>query len=261
MFVTELETFVQKFQQLWKAGHNAHLDLESHAGVAWVGLRVQLGHAPGPQHQQVHPQFSKKVSPSRQRRRTRRAAERNVNRDENTEVAEEVTSNNANLEVVEAEKATTKEAEKNESSEEPEAAEKAPNKESIDIVAEEASTDNVQCELCDSKFRNMRGLKSHEGHAHKTIPQLDGCSGDELSNCIYTFESNYAKEDIEYTLVEVLTEKICQELVSIVKIGSKRSADHLCTVRLSIPMLWEWPEMNRLQAEVIKNLKLSHMCC
>ena len=107
----------------------------------------------------------------------------------------------------------------------------------------------------------MRGLKLHEGHAHKTIPQLDGCSGDELSNCIYTFESNYAKEDIEYTLVEVLTEKICQELVSIVKIGSKRSADHLCTVRLSIPMLWEWPEMNRLQAEVIKNLKLSHMCC
>ena len=31
MLVTELETFVQKFHQLWKAGLSAHLDLESHA--------------------------------------------------------------------------------------------------------------------------------------------------------------------------------------------------------------------------------------
>ena len=30
----------------------SYMDLESHNGVAWVGLSVQLGHAPGPQHHQ-----------------------------------------------------------------------------------------------------------------------------------------------------------------------------------------------------------------
>ena len=147
------------------------------------------------------------------------------------------------------------------SSQENKAAENAAIEESINTVAEEASTENVHCELCDSKFRNPRGLRSHEGKAHKMIPQLDGCSGDEFRNCIYTFESNYAKEDIVYTLEEVLSDNVSQQLVSMVKIGSKRSADHLCTVRLLIPIVWEWPDMNRLQSEVIRSLKLSHMCC
>ena len=75
---------------------------------------MQLGHAPGPEHHQVHPQFSdkNKESPSRLRRRARRAAKRNAENaesTENVESAEEVTNN---LEVVEADKANTKEAEK-----------------------------------------------------------------------------------------------------------------------------------------------------
>ena len=76
MVVTELDSFVQKFHQLWRAGLNAHLDLDTHAGNAWVGLRVELGHVPGPIH---HHPFNKKSqeSPSCQRRRERRAAERN----------------------------------------------------------------------------------------------------------------------------------------------------------------------------------------
>ena len=28
---------------LWAAGETAHLDLDTHAGKAWVGIRVQLG--------------------------------------------------------------------------------------------------------------------------------------------------------------------------------------------------------------------------
>ena len=90
MFVTELETFVQKFHQLWRAGHSAHLDLDTHAGRAWVGLRVQLGPAPGVLHHQLRPQhfpkqMKKKDSPSRQRRRTRRAAARQENAEEAVE--------------------------------------------------------------------------------------------------------------------------------------------------------------------------------
>ena len=32
------------FHQLWKAGDTAHLDLDTHAGQAWIGLRTPLGH-------------------------------------------------------------------------------------------------------------------------------------------------------------------------------------------------------------------------
>jgi hypothetical protein len=76
MFVTELDIFLQKFHQLWNSGQTAHLDLDTCAGKAWVGLRVQLGHDPGPPH---HPPFQhprQGDSPSRMRRRARRAANR-----------------------------------------------------------------------------------------------------------------------------------------------------------------------------------------
>ena len=71
MHDTELFTFIQKFNQLWNDGLDAHLDLESHNGKAWVGLRVQLGHLPGPLLHQLHPHHQQNKlneSPSRQRR-------------------------------------------------------------------------------------------------------------------------------------------------------------------------------------------------
>ena len=58
MDVTELDSFVKKFHQLWKAGFTVHLDLDAHAGKAWVGICAQLGDAPGPVHQQFHPHRS-----------------------------------------------------------------------------------------------------------------------------------------------------------------------------------------------------------
>ena len=78
MPITEIDTFVRKFHQLWNAGLNAHLDLDCHAGVAYVGLRLQLGHAPGPPHYESQPQQNprKYYSPSYQRRRERRSAAR-----------------------------------------------------------------------------------------------------------------------------------------------------------------------------------------
>ena len=80
MPITEIDTFVRKFHQLWTAGLNAHLDLDCHAGVACVGLRLQLGHAPGPPHHETrtHPpqNHRKYFSPSYQRRRERRSAAR-----------------------------------------------------------------------------------------------------------------------------------------------------------------------------------------
>ena len=78
MFHTELTNFIVKFHQLWKAGHNAHLNVDSHAGHAWCGLRVDLGPAPAaPRHQ--HPQVRpgpRRHAPSYRRRLDARAAAR-----------------------------------------------------------------------------------------------------------------------------------------------------------------------------------------
>ena len=80
MFVSELDSFILKFKHLWQAAHVAHLYVDAIAGEAWVGLRVQLGQPPGHPEHLLPSTFSKsKNTPSRQRRRARRAAERETN--------------------------------------------------------------------------------------------------------------------------------------------------------------------------------------
>ena len=76
MFARELDSFLQKFYQLKKAGLSAHLDLDTHAREAWVVLRVRLRHEPGPLHQDHNK--SNRDSTSRQRCRVRRAAARHA---------------------------------------------------------------------------------------------------------------------------------------------------------------------------------------
>ena len=66
----ELNSFILKFKHLWRSGQDAHLDMECHAGQAWVGIRVQLGQEAGLQIPKS------RNTPSRQRRRARRAAAR-----------------------------------------------------------------------------------------------------------------------------------------------------------------------------------------
>ena len=254
MAAREIDTFVQKFKYLWCAGLDAHLNVETNAGQAWVSLHLRLGHPPGPLH--VPPKQTRN-SPAQQRRRERREVERNQKAEkakDATEMDEEVP------EVIEVEKAPTKPVENAAQAVE---AENATIQESSSKVAEEASSENVKCDLCDSEFQNSRGLRAHKGRLHKNIiPQVDGFSEELDNDCEYTFESNYGEEDIEYTIVELLSDKIPSKLVSRVKIGSNRSANHLCTVRVSPPRDgWQWPAMNQLQAEVMQHVKRSHSCC
>ena len=145
-----------------------------------------------------------------------------------------------------------------------ESAARAPIEESGNEAEEACKVDEnpFKCDKCESIFKNIRGLKTHQGRAHKIIPQVDG-PGEELEDdCIYTFVSNYGREDIDYTLVEVLSDEIECELISREKVGHDRSADHLCTIRVikSIDD-WQWPGMNGLQNDVIKNLKRVSSCC
>ena len=70
----ELNSFIGKFKQLLKAGYTAHLDLDSNAGQAWVGLRLQLGNGRSKQAYQF-PNKESKCS-ARDRRRAKRAFSR-----------------------------------------------------------------------------------------------------------------------------------------------------------------------------------------
>ena len=73
----------------------------------------------------------------------------------------------------------------------------------------------VPCDLCDSTFRNIRGLKAQKGRVHKEIiPQLDGAGEEPEIQCVYTFVSTFAEEDMEYTLKEVLSNDIKTDIIS-----------------------------------------------
>ena len=88
MFITELDTFVKKFPQLWNDGVTAHLDLDTHAGDAWVGFRVRLGPVPVPLHHEVHP-YHQEV-PRKEKANVVRATDTEA--EEANEVAKETTS-------------------------------------------------------------------------------------------------------------------------------------------------------------------------
>ena len=53
---TELDSCIKKFKDLWRSGIGAHLDIDSHAGMAYVGLCVRLGKAAGPSNYRLHQQ-------------------------------------------------------------------------------------------------------------------------------------------------------------------------------------------------------------
>ena len=63
----------EQFQRLWRAGTNARLNLECHAGQAWMSLHVHLPYQPRQEQQQHH---RGRPGPSRLRRRARRAKAR-----------------------------------------------------------------------------------------------------------------------------------------------------------------------------------------
>ena len=73
MFDEELSSFVSKFHQLRRAGLTAHLDVDTCAGKAWVGLRVMLEPV---QHPHSWDQNLRRRSPSYFRRQERRKAAR-----------------------------------------------------------------------------------------------------------------------------------------------------------------------------------------
>ena len=153
MFDEELSSFLTKFHQLKRAGLTAHLDLDTYAGRAWVGLRVMLG----PDHHQNVPS-QRKRSPSYFRRQERRKAARAAEEPilGTGDVAEEASDNTKSKDVTATEEVT--------------------NKSTAAVVtfeeSSEAKVDN--CELCDFKTDRKNGLIIHMRRKHAKMEQLDG---------------------------------------------------------------------------------------
>ena len=76
--MAEISSFVEKFVNLWKRGGDVSLNLETHAGQVCVSLRLGLGKFATDTDDLNDMVHRKKVSPSRLRRRERRATARRL---------------------------------------------------------------------------------------------------------------------------------------------------------------------------------------
>ena len=163
MLDAELKSFIQKFKQLRGAGLTAHLDLDTHAGQAWVGLRVMLN----PVKIETNEKPYKYRSPSYFRRQERRkaartqsAAERSQFLDDAAKVQE--TKNNTN-----AAKATVVESSKVDE-----------NSKQSELPTTEEVVTCFRCETCNfrSEAIEMRRKGNTNNLAQKilNIEQIDG---------------------------------------------------------------------------------------
>lgn len=175
MSVSEFESFVGKFHQLWRAGITAHhLDMETHAGQAWVALRVPLGQFPGPVPQDHHQQFPNhsQRSPAyfrrqEKRKETRAAADmiaEKVDVAGKATINEEVTVAEEELNLAE-EIIVSEKAEEIAIDDEADKVTGNTSNEEVTKNAEQAEED-FSCELCDFRSNWNNGIShSHDKNA------------------------------------------------------------------------------------------------
>ena len=223
MLSSELDSFVLKFKSLWYSGIDAHLDVETHAGQAWVGLRVGLGHPPGlPQPHLLR----KKDSPSKQRRRARRAEARKLAADEAAVKASE------NVE-------TPKEATKDNLVR---VTEEVNDIKAVEETAETMCTGEVTDEFC----RNAEYIS--EANSLKENYKLK-----------FAFNSEYAEQDIYEAIEEIFPDKTAMKSASLLlrvrRLG--RTAVHDCVLELDVtdPNNFVWPELKGVDIDVFKEIQ------
>ena len=190
MSSAQLDSFVQKFHQLWRDGFTAHLDLDAHAGKAWVGIRLQLDdscqaqqvekachnyppyHRPSPR----GPSYWRRQEKRRQAAQTAAAASAGTDSvttekcndcDKDNEITT-VEDSDENLSNTQADNkiATDKVSDKTE-------ADTENTKAIIEDLAEKAEGCH-SCDLCDFTSNWKNGLRVHMTRMHKNIEQLDG---------------------------------------------------------------------------------------
>ena len=170
--IFELNSFVNKFVNLWQAGWNASLKFDSQAGEASVTLHLDLGQAVPPQHVPTN---------TRERHRQRRADARKTTEEaviEETNLVKE-----DELKVGATEKVVTIETFLN-------PVDKTVTNDDVDMCAEDAESEenevgSLKCVECDRKCFSTIDFKEHQVNEHRVtsspISQIDGASDiDEL---------------------------------------------------------------------------------
>ena len=145
MSSSEIQSFINKFHQLRRAGLTAHLDLDTHAGKAWMGLRMVI--SPGQK-------LQKSRNPSYFRRQERRKAAAKA-----AEASEKPSD-------VNAEEALAKEVDEPESS-----AEEALATDKVSEINAEAADGNESAEQADIPVRDADEAENaiNRSTAEKTI--------------------------------------------------------------------------------------------
>ena len=199
MHVNELNSFVHKFNQLWKACFTAHLDLDSHAGNAWVGIRVQLGPAPpGPHHhphQHVPP--SRYRGPSYSRRlEKRRVARCQASQSPTAEVSDDQLDSEKSKAVKATiehsnEEVTKKVTQKDSSTDNSEGVEDLDKNKQEEKNAEKVITPEYHdCPICDFRSTWKNGLKIHMNRMHTKLEQIDGSVDSNIKECDVKYENS-----------------------------------------------------------------------
>ena len=192
-----VRSFVEKFHHLWRDGQSAHLNLDCHAGEAWVGLRLRLGHprAHGRGPQQNHDRVRRR-GPGYSRRLERRAAQRAAAAAEpQVQTVEPVHAEQAQTgvdqvetEPVQAGKADAAAVNQVEAdlTEQvvTEAVKLVDNDEAAEAVGGARRKDEVEprggreyeCVLCEFTAERASGVRLHMAGMHTTLEQLDGCT-------------------------------------------------------------------------------------
>ena len=262
MHVIELNSFVQKFTQLWKAGVMAHLDIDTHAGHAWVGLRAQLGQVPtGPPHYQYgyhqrdHPSGQRYRGPSYQRRQERRQAARaTANQAPLTEEVRDKLRTTENIrDDVKATATTIETVNENQTEKVYDNVVKVRNDENP-MKATEKVVDLASDKLVIvfDRIEDKNDEVIDPGNI-SPILQVNGSMEDDYT-AQFTFTSNYAEEDINYTLDEIFPDKNCS--LEAYEPCKPRSAEHFCTVKMKdAKKKFVWPPLDDVQKDVIRNLK------
>ena len=243
----EIDSFIVKFRNLWKLGFDAHLNLESHAGQAWVGLYVRLGHGPHPAQQHQHQHFQSPLNvrtrdgPSRQRRRARRAAAR-------AEQVDTVEQTKQDDPVIVAEVA-----------EEAEKAEDTHGKAADNVVLEEEAnkvTGKVNGSIAfETKEQTDATVNNPEEISDEVCPDSAYLAEHAEENVTFTFMSDYGEEDILDSFEEIFP-GITADLQSRVRV-ERLSADHFCTVMLHpvSARTFAWPAMDTVNTEVFRDIR------
>ena len=225
--MSELDTFVLKFNQLWKCGHEAQLNVEAKNGKAWVNLRLCLDDEPGPLHDPFNvTKF--KISPSRERRKIRRESARQENPRKESEtiiVTEEATNDVTETEdkvdavAVEAIKCIPEKANTTESVDE------APLETDSKVVAgANELLQNNNCDVATSLDDNSERKEKEEAE-EKVVTVSD------VGDMVTEPEQKPVRPSIEYVFATAVIEKSIASQVSEAEINALqtiiRSKEHL----------------------------------